>query len=59
MKKIMDTQLITCHSLREYYETRRRLLEKGYIEIKSNIQPLDGENLIKFDGYFFALTINN
>ena len=47
---------ITCETLKEYYEHRNKLIADGYIEVPSNVRPQDGQNIIKFDGMFFALT---
>ena len=47
---------IKCNSLRDYFDTRNRLISDGYIEVPSNVKPAQGENFIKFDGMFFALT---
>lgn len=47
---------IKCDSLRDYYNTRNKLISDGYIEVPSNVRPQQGENIINFDGIFFALT---
>ena len=49
-------KIIYCATLRDYFEIRKDLLRRGLIEIKSNIWPKNGENWIKIDGVFFALT---
>lgn len=47
---------IKCNSLRDYFDTRNKLISDGYIEVPSNVRPQHGENIINFDGMFFSLT---
>jgi hypothetical protein len=47
---------IKCDSLRDYYNTRNKLISDGYIEIPSMVKPEQGENYILFDDPFFSLT---
>lgn len=49
-------KIIYCATLRDYFEKRNDLISKGLIEIKSVVYPCRGENWIKVDGVFFALT---
>ena len=47
---------IKCNNLKEYFENKNKLIERGYIEIKNDIPISHGVNYIKIDKPFFCLT---